>query len=381
MKHNSLEGQLSETRSLLQAMCDRVDQSLLILRKHLDTRNPDDLTRIVLLDNEIDKIESSIDEQILYIFATQQPLGLDLRQAYASAKIAHQIERIGDAAESLARQLSNEDALKLDTEKLVARMFDASLKIFKLTYRAMFEGEVSGIAEIYGYDDQVDELHRQLFSKAKILLSLELEQAEVEGALQLISIGNRLEKIADICCNWAEQVDFMYHGMQRRIIQKQSKKIIISDRHGGILAGIVAGEVASYLTAGVQITAATHSSWEGKAHLGTLGQELVEKAGLKLDIFPVISTENVDWDRSILLINIGAAMSQNLHPTAARLRSHKTWCVNWSSPRFNEDEIDLLAHDKPTEKALDADLLKTTSTKLFALAERAKGLESILSRL
>lgn len=106
---SGLEAQLSNVKSLLRTMCDAVNTGLATLVQHFEHPNPSRLIKIVVLDSEIDNLERAIDTSILQILATQQPLGYELRLAYACAKIAHHIERIGDAVESLARQLVNGD--------------------------------------------------------------------------------------------------------------------------------------------------------------------------------------------------------------------------------------------------------------------------------
>jgi phosphate transport system protein len=370
--------QYNELENLLQAMCDRVFTALHLVRRHMEAPESTDLLRVVLLDSEVDGMERAIDEKILQILATQQPLGFELRQAYAIAKIAHQIERIGDATVSLARQTADGKLLLLDKDRLVMRMLDSAMRLFQLSYKAMFEGEFDPVIDIYQFDDSVDALHRELFKQAKGLLSLELEPFDVDGILQLMSVGNRLEKIADICCTWAEQIDFMRHGMHRRRMQKPLKKIVIADTHRGLLAGIVASYISASLNFGARLSVVKLSDESPVTMLGPLGQKVVGEAGLSHDVFPVTLFDQFAWERVLVALFIGPAFADDQgyfkasqHPKVVR--------IDWSDLDCSPEQIQLLA-----EADLEAVPLEQWDCLLGILKDlrrRAQSIRSLLGRM
>ena len=218
---SSLEVQLSNVKSLLRTMCDAVNTGLVTLIQHFEHPNPNRLIKIVVLDSEIDNLERAIDTSILQILATQQPLGYELRLAYACAKIAHHIERIGDAVESLARQLVNGDIP--DQKEIFLEMLNDSKDLFERSYTAMFEGDLSLIQEIHLLDDKVDFKQRELYHIAKKILKKE-SKGNIDKALRIISMSAKIEKIADLCCNWAEQIDLAENGM---FVEKFKKENIV----------------------------------------------------------------------------------------------------------------------------------------------------------
>lgn len=337
-----------------------------------------DLLRVVLLDSEVDGMERAIDEKILQILATQQPLGFELRQAYAVAKIAHQIERVGDATVSLARQTSDGKLLFLDKDRLVIRMLDSALRLFQLAYKAMFEGEFDPVVDIYRFDDGVDALHRELFHQAKGLLSLELDPSDVDGILQLISVGNRLEKIADICCTWAEQVDFMRHGMHRRRIQKPLKKIVIADAHRGLLAGIVASYFASSLHFGARLSVVTLSEESPVTMLGSWGQQVMRDASLSHDVFPVSRFDQFTWDRVLVALFIGPAFaSEQAHFKASQ--HPKVVRIDWPDLDLEPEAIDMFASADLT--SVPAAQFERWVSFLTDVRRRAQGIRSLLGRI
>src|ERR1041385_8482795 len=60
---------------------------------------------VILRDQYIDELEKEIDRLCLEFLVRQQPVAGHLRFAYAAIKINLELERIGDYAESIARQV------------------------------------------------------------------------------------------------------------------------------------------------------------------------------------------------------------------------------------------------------------------------------------
>src|SRR5262245_12164366 len=77
---------------------------------------------VILRDQYIDELEKEIDRLCLEFLIRQQPAGTHLRFAYATIKINLELERIGDYAESIARQVLKIASLQPppSTEKFVA---------------------------------------------------------------------------------------------------------------------------------------------------------------------------------------------------------------------------------------------------------------------
>ena len=60
-------------------------------------------------------------------------------------------------------------------------------------------------------------------------MSVSRDSQSVERGLKLINIAAKLEKIADLCCNWAEQTDFAVHGFDRRVLKKRRLRLVLID--------------------------------------------------------------------------------------------------------------------------------------------------------
>src|ERR1044071_5597450 len=60
---------------------------------------------VILRDQRIDELEKEIDRLCLEFIVRQQPVAGTLRFAYVTIKINSELERVGDYAESIARQI------------------------------------------------------------------------------------------------------------------------------------------------------------------------------------------------------------------------------------------------------------------------------------
>ena len=373
MRQSSLATQLKEVKSLMQAMCDQVYSALGLLKQHLTKPDKEELLKVILLDNEVDSLEKTIDEKILYIFATQQPLGHDLREAYASVKIAHQIERIGDAVESLARQLSNGEAQAADKHRYIDRLLQSSMQLFRMTYRAMFENEFTPVVDIYVQDDAVDALHKELFQYAKKMLTAGASDAQVDVALQFISIGNKLEKIADISCNWAEQIDFLMHGMHRRKITKRPQRIILADSHGGELASLVANTLHVSQSSKIELTIASSSQNHSLAELNHCITQVLATKGYSAEVYPVCRLEALNWERVLLIVFIGRELCLDPKRSLQFKGSHKTVDLFWPDIDMDSEFI----HAKPIE----AFSMAYAESLVEAAERKSQPLRSLLNRI
>jgi len=331
----TLDTQLSRIKSLLRAMCDRVFAGLSVVTLHLESPRDDELIKIVVLDTEVDNLETEIDEAILQIFATQQPMAYELRLVYATAKIAHHVERIGDAVESLARQLAGRK--RILHADIIGRMMKETKDLFQRSYMAMFEGDLTQIADIHVLDDKIDAWHRELYLNARRALYASGEQrALVEDALQVINVSSKLEKVADLCCNWAEQIDFAEHGSARRKIKKRKHRVVFIDEEESVAASLAASFLQEALHDLFDFTVITQSV--NVTQGGALAfSELLAREKVTPQVFPVARLENMHWSRTLMLIMLGEC---TLTQAESDLIPHKTVRLSWPEVTLEDATVE-----------------------------------------
>src|SRR5438552_17436236 len=118
----SLQRDINRIRSKIIEMGGLAERALEMSLRALVENNRQLAYGVILRDQYIDELEKEIDRLCLEFLVRQQPAGTHLRFAYATIKINLELERIGDYAESIARQVLKVSSLPQQPsyEKFVA---------------------------------------------------------------------------------------------------------------------------------------------------------------------------------------------------------------------------------------------------------------------
>ena len=101
----SLERDIERIRQQVLEMESLAERALKDCVAALQEGNRQQAYAVILRDQYIDEKEKEIDRLCLEFLVRQQPVGLHLRLAYSTIKINLELERVGDYAESVARQI------------------------------------------------------------------------------------------------------------------------------------------------------------------------------------------------------------------------------------------------------------------------------------
>lgn len=163
---------------------------------------------IIAKDDIIDDLELAIEEDILKLIATQQPIAIDLRRIVAGFKIITDLERMGDNAVDIAKT-----ALRIGDEPLIKplidipRMAEITQSMVKEALDAYINENVALAESLAQKDDLVDSFHSQI---TRELLTYMLEDTKnIKQGTYLMFISRFLERIADHATNIGENVIYM----------------------------------------------------------------------------------------------------------------------------------------------------------------------------
>jgi phosphate transport system protein len=204
---------------------ERLKASLLAMASHAESAvarsiralvdRDDALARqVVLEDNVIDALEIEIDDTAIHLLA-KAPLATDLRLTAVAMKISQNLERVGDAAVTIARRavdLSTEPQLKPYVD--IPRMAAMSLEMVRDSITAFVNREPAKARAVIPRDVDVDNLNRQLHRE---LASFMVERpTTISRCLHLMVISKSLERVADHATNIAEEVVYLYEAVDIR---------------------------------------------------------------------------------------------------------------------------------------------------------------------
>jgi phosphate transport system protein len=209
------EQELRELKDKLLLMCHKAEQMISDSIRSLVDRRPSLAQEVIQRDDEMDRLEVSIDELCYEVLALEQPVARDLRFIATALKIVKDIERIGDIAVNIA-----ERALELIQEPELKRlvdlpiMADAAQKILKESLDAFVNSDADLAEKVITNDNVVDDLYEQIFRE---LLTYMLEDPRcISRAIKLIFIAKHLERVGDHSANIAEMVVFLVRGKDIR---------------------------------------------------------------------------------------------------------------------------------------------------------------------
>jgi phosphate transport system protein len=179
--------------------------------RSLQERDADLARQVLDADPGIDQTEVEIEEDCLKILALHQPVAVDLRFIIAVLKMNNDLERVGDLAVNIA-----ERALFLCQRAPVAAPFDLdgmsrkALAMLSASLDALMRLDAELARKVRDDDDEVDELHRQMY--VRIWAAVRKHPDQAEALLSYLSASRHLERIADSATNIAEDVIYLVEG-------------------------------------------------------------------------------------------------------------------------------------------------------------------------
>ena len=170
------------------------------------------LSRQVLEEDDyIDQQRFQLEEQVIDLIATQQPIAIDLRTLMAVLHIATELERIGDYAEGIAKisvMMGDEPSLKPLID--IPRMAEKAITMLQHSLDALVDRDETAAMVVCNDDDEVDDLYDQIYRE--LLAYMIQDPATIQRATYLLWVAHDLERIADRATNIAERVIFLVTG-------------------------------------------------------------------------------------------------------------------------------------------------------------------------
>lgn len=192
------------------AMCE---EAIALASKALSTGDSVLAKRIIPIEEEIDRMERTIESLCLRLLLQQQPVARDLRQISAALKMVTDMERIGDQAADIAETIAFLDGRTIGESEDIRLMAEAAIKMVTESIDAFVKRDLSVAEAAISHDDVVD----NYFLKVKAsLIRMIADNAETGGyALDLLMIAKYFERIGDHAVNIAEWVMFSVTGVHK----------------------------------------------------------------------------------------------------------------------------------------------------------------------
>jgi phosphate transport system protein len=177
----------------------------------LKNRDVEMAQKVIDMDNEIDAIDHSIEENCMRLLALQQPMARDLRLIVSVLKMSIDLERMGDLALEIAfitKITANVPPVKPLID--IPRMSEICQDMLTNTMKALENKDVEFAKQVAKRDDEVDALFDQI--RRELITIMIEDPKKITGAQHLTFVARYLERIGDHITNLCENVVFMVTG-------------------------------------------------------------------------------------------------------------------------------------------------------------------------
>lgn len=211
MARETFDRQINQVRDEILLLGSMVEQAMLSAVDSLKQRNITVATSVLKADNQINEKRFAIENAILIIIATQQPIAHDLRLLAAMLEIITELERMGDYAKGIARITINlGDADVPIPIREISQMADKAVSMLHRALSAFISENAQQATLIPREDDEVDALYNNVYHQ---VMNHMIKNPEcIDTANSLLWVAHNIERMADRVTNICERTVFINTG-------------------------------------------------------------------------------------------------------------------------------------------------------------------------
>ncbi len=170
----------------------------------------DEIAAVRAADGPINERYTELERKVFEILALQQPVARDLRFLVASTRVLYELERSGDLAVNVVKQLARLDGLPSDPviQSLLARLSTASANMFAQGVEALATMDPQLGVDAEANDEETDNLTADLYRA----VTERQNDLGLETSVALFRMGRFFERIADHGVNIAQNATFVVTG-------------------------------------------------------------------------------------------------------------------------------------------------------------------------
>ena len=186
---------------------------------------------VILRDLFIDAQEKAIDKLCLEFLVRQQPAGLPLRFAFGAIKVNLELERVGDYAESIARQIVKLVSLEVPYPKeAFTEIAGMAIPMLRDSILAFTDRRADLAQSVIEREEAVDLLKRQV--NARMVELFKDGQLPLEALNALSAIARRFERVSDQARNIGMEALYVCTGAYAKHPDTDVFRILFVDEDG-----------------------------------------------------------------------------------------------------------------------------------------------------
>jgi phosphate transport system protein len=211
MLRKTFDQELQRVKEEIIVLGSMVEEATLKSVEALKKRDLQAARQIIETDRQINARRYALEENIIVIIATQQPMAHDLRFLASALEIVSELERMGDYAKGIAvinLRMGDQPLLKPLID--IPRMAEKAVDMLHRALTAFIQEDAEAARAIPKEDDEVDALYNQVYRE---LITFIIEDPKnIERANWLLWAAHNLERFADRVTNICERTIFLVTG-------------------------------------------------------------------------------------------------------------------------------------------------------------------------
>lgn len=211
MPRQSFDRQIHHLQDEVLLLGSMVEQALLNSVDSLKRRDIPVARRILADDHLINEKRFAIENNILILMATQQPIARDLRLLAAMLEVITELERIGDYAKGIAKvviRLGDAD-IRIPISDFV-RMAELAVGMLHRSLGAFISENAAQAHAIPLEDKEVDDLYNHVYRG--LVEDMIAHPEAIDASNLLLWVAHNLERAADRVTNICERTVFIATG-------------------------------------------------------------------------------------------------------------------------------------------------------------------------
>jgi phosphate transport system protein len=211
MLRKTFESEIQHLKDEIILMGSMVEQSLLDSVAALKKRDVEASREIVQRDNVVNEKRFHLENEVMIIIATQQPMARDLRVLASILEVISELERMGDYAKGIGViniRMGSEALLKPLVD--IPRMAEIGTSMLHRALAAFINEDIETARALPKEDDLVDDLYIQVYRE--LMTFIMADPKNIERANWLLWVAHNLERFADRVTNICERTIFIVTG-------------------------------------------------------------------------------------------------------------------------------------------------------------------------
>ncbi len=211
MPRATLDHQIKQIQEEILLLGRMVQNAMLSAMEAFRDQNREKARQVMLDDQYINDKRFAIENAILILIATQQPIAHDLRLLTAMLEVSTELERMGDYAKGIGKVVIRlgKAIIPVPYQDLT-RMASLANKMLEKALIAFIEENANAARQIPNEDDAVDELYNKV--NRFVVEAMISNPSIIDQANLLMWVAHNIERMADRVTNICERTIFISTG-------------------------------------------------------------------------------------------------------------------------------------------------------------------------